>query len=77
MSDTYTTEELLLAERILSRVEALSDPREEQRRLGLRPNESSSELTKWQSDNSFYKCLDRTIAQLRDVAKAVRNKSGD
>jgi hypothetical protein len=75
MSEKYSTDELLLAERILSRVDALSDPRNEQKRLGLREDESSDELLQWQRENSFYKCLDRVISHLHVVADAVRAKS--
>lgn len=76
MSEKYTAEELLLAERILSRAEAKSDPKNERVRLRLRHDETSDELLKWQSDNSFYKSLDRVIDQLHSVAKSVRDKSG-
>lgn len=76
MSDKYTAEELLLAERVLSRAEKLADPTQEQRRLGLRPDESNEELTNWRRDNSIYICLDRVIDQLHLAAKAVREKSG-
>ncbi|WP_341959175.1 hypothetical protein [Pseudomonas sp. RC10] len=77
MSENFTAEELLLAERILSRTEALSNPKDEQRRLGLRHDESNDALLKWQIENSYYNCLDRTISQLKDVARAVRAKSGE
>ena len=77
MSEKYTAEELLLAERVLSRVELMSNPREEQKRLGLRQDETSDDLINWQLENSFYKCLDRVIDQLHLVAKTVRDKSGD
>lgn len=77
MSEHYTTNEMILAERILSRVEAMSDPAKERHRLGLRSDETNDALLKWQSENSFYKCLDRVIDHLHVVAKSVRDKSSD
>ncbi|MFJ3486571.1 hypothetical protein ACIPL1_24680 [Pseudomonas sp. NPDC090202] len=75
MSEKFTAEELLLAERVLARAEAQSNPAEERRRLGLRHDETSDALIKWQVENSYYNCLDRTINQLKDVARAIRDKS--
>ena len=75
MSANFITEELLLAERVLSRVEKLTDPSAERRRLGLRDDEANDALINWQIENSFYKSLDQVIDQLHLVAKSVREKS--
>lgn len=75
MPNRYTPEELLLAERVLARVEAMSNPTKERARLNLRDNETSDELIRWQSENSHQICLDRVMDQLRSVAQEVRVKS--
>ncbi|MDM9589566.1 hypothetical protein QUC26_17580 [Pseudomonas asiatica] len=75
MPNRYSPEELLLADRVLSRVEAMSDPSKERARLRLRPDETCDELLRWELDNSHQKCLERVMEQLRSVAQDVREKS--
>lgn len=74
MSDKPSTEELLLAERVLARAEIMSNPSAERARLGLRKDVTNDELREWQRNNSTWICIERVMNSLTEVATFIRSK---
>ena len=70
----HTTEELLLAGELFRRAEHSRNTglARERARLGLRIDESSDELTKWERENSLQIHLERALADLMGVADFIR-----